>query len=69
MMGHLKMKSAMLSMYGSNLKKLANATARDDQMQVIRNSQFKASLVDDPLGARSSNLVHVFETARLRDPK
>jgi hypothetical protein len=62
------MKSAMLLMYGNNLKKLAEANSRDNQMQVIRNTQFKASLVDDPLGTQS-NLVHIFEASRHRSSK
>lgn len=43
------MSSASLKSYGGNLKKIAEANSRGDQMQVIINNRFKASLVDDPL--------------------
>lgn len=43
------MSSASLKNYGGNLKKIADANARGEQMQVIINNRFKASLVDDPL--------------------
>ncbi len=57
------MKTANLESYGGNLKKIAKANARDDQMEVIRNSRFKASLVEDPLRT-NHDLVHVIEASR-----
>ena len=57
------MKSASLESYGGNLKKIAKANARDGQMEVIRSSRFRASLVADPLRT-SHDLVSVIEGAR-----
>ena len=57
------MNSARLKSYGCNLKKIAEANARDDQMQIIRNNRFKASLVDDPLQS-SPDLVRAIEASR-----
>ena len=57
------MKSATLKSYGGNLKKIAEATARDGQMLIIRNNRFKASLVDDPLRS-SPDLVRAIEISR-----
>ncbi|MFT7577882.1 MAG: hypothetical protein ACI9XZ_004285 [Alphaproteobacteria bacterium] len=57
------MKPTAVKNYGSNLKKIAEANARDDQMQAIRTTQFKASLVDDPLRA-SPDLVRAIENSR-----
>ena len=57
------MQSPRLTSYGSNMKKIAEAAARDDQMQTIRNNRFKASLVDDPLRA-SPDLVRAIEHSR-----
>lgn len=57
------MSSARLNRYGSHIKKIAEATARDGQMQVIRNNRFKASLVDDPLRS-SPDLVRAIELSR-----
>ena len=62
------MKPTAVKNYGSNLKKIAEANARDDQMQVIRTSRFKASLVDDPLQA-SPNLVRAIENSRNKSRK
>lgn len=59
----LKMKSIGLDNYGRNLKKIAKATERDNQMQVIRSSRFKASLIDDPLQS-SPDLVRAIEKSR-----
>ena len=57
------MNSARLKSYGCDLKKIAEANARDDQFQIIRNSQFKASLVDDPLQP-NPDLVRTIEASR-----
>lgn len=57
------MTSARLNSYGCNLKKIAEANARDDQFQIIRNSRFKASLVSDPLQSRP-DLVGAIEASR-----
>ena len=57
------MSSARLEKYGSNMKRIAEANARDDQFQLLRNSRFKASIVDDPL-RQSPDLVHVIEASR-----
>lgn len=43
------MSSVRLKSYSSNFKKIAEANERDGQMQLIRKSRFKASLVDNPL--------------------
>ena len=60
------MKSGALKSYSSNLKKIAEAAQRDEQMRVARNGKFKASLVDDPLKTDSC-LVDVYKKARQRD--
>lgn len=57
------MESARLKNYGGNLKKIAEANARDDQRQVLRNSKFKASLVDDPLES-NPDIVRAIEISR-----
>lgn len=57
------MSSAKLNSYGGNLKKLSEANARDDQLQVIRRNRFKASLVDDPLRS-SADITHAIEISR-----
>jgi hypothetical protein len=62
------MNSSGLKSYGSNLKKIAEADARDGQRQVIRSSTFKASLVDDPLRS-NSDLVGTIEAIRQRTSK
>ncbi|MGI9477973.1 MAG: hypothetical protein ACR2PI_14830 [Hyphomicrobiaceae bacterium] len=62
------MKSASLNNYGDNLKKIAKANARDDQMSVIRNNRFKASLVEDPLRP-TPDLVHAIEASRKNSSK
>ena len=61
--GIVDMSSARLDNYGCNMKRIAEANARDDQFQLLRNSRFKASLVDDPLRP-SPDLVHVIEASR-----
>ena len=57
------MSSASLKTYGGHLKKIAEASARGDQMQVIINNRFKASLVDDPLRS-NPKLVQTIEESR-----
>lgn len=59
----VKMKSMGLNSYGRNLKKIAKAKERSNQMQIIQTSRFKASIVDDPLRP-SPDLVHVIEKSR-----
>jgi len=62
------MKSASLKSYSGNLKKIAKANARDDQMQIIRTNRFKASLVEDPLRS-NPDLVSVIEASREKSSK
>lgn len=57
------MSSARLDRYGGNLKRIAKANARDDQMQMIRSNRFRASLVDDPLRS-SPDLIQAIEASR-----
>ena len=57
------MSSARLTSYSCNLKRIAEANARDDQFQIIHNNRFKASLVDDPLRS-SPELVRTIEASR-----
>ncbi len=59
------MDSAKLKSYGKNIKRIAEANARDDQLKVVRNNRFKASLVDDPLRS-SPHLVRAIEKSRKR---
>jgi hypothetical protein len=62
------MNSSRLKSYGSNLKRIAEADARDSQRQVIRSNNFKASLVDDPLRS-GPDLVGTIESIRQRSSK
>ncbi len=57
------MSSARLTSYVGNLKKIAEANARDHQFQIIHNDRFKASLVDDPLRS-SPELVRTIDASR-----
>ena len=57
------MKSAMLSSYSSNLRKVAESGMREDQLRVIREASFKASLVQDPF-RMTTDLVGVIDIAR-----
>lgn len=60
------MKSANLNRYGSHLKKIAKANSREEQMDAIRRRKFRASLVDDPLGA-SDDISYAIEAAYSRN--
>lgn len=57
------MKSPTLKNFGSHMKRVAEASARDDQRRVIRSSRFKASLVADPLQPRD-DIVRALDLVR-----
>lgn len=59
------MKLAQLKSYGENLKTIAKATSRNQQMNEIRQRTFRATLVDDPLSSRDE-LTFAIEAARMR---
>lgn len=59
------MSSVRLKSYSSNFKKIAEANARDGQMQLIRKSRFKASLVDNPLESNPEMVRAVKESRKV----
>lgn len=59
------MKSVHLDRYRSHLKKVAEARARNEQLDAVRRQRFRASLVDDPL-APSEDIAEAIDRARRR---
>lgn len=59
------MKSANLNKYGNNLKKIAQANSREEQMDAIRRTKFRASLVENPLSS-ADDISYAIEAARKR---
>jgi len=57
------MKRSNLNSFGDQIKKIKKANEREEQRKVIRNSRFKASLVDDPL-APSADIARAIEVSR-----
>jgi hypothetical protein len=61
--GNEAMSSKRLGSYGEHIKKIADAAGRNDQIEIIRKSRFKASLVDDPLDS-NPDLAKAIENSR-----
>ena len=57
------MKPSNLNRYGEQIKRITKEKEREETRKVIRQSRFKASLVDDPL-APSPDLARAIETSR-----
>ncbi len=59
------MKSGHLQNYGEQLKRIASAASRDEQICALRQRKFRATLVGDPLSSCDDISVAI-EAARLR---
>jgi hypothetical protein len=59
------MKSGQLQNYGVQLKKIATAASRDEQICALRQRKFRATLVGDPL-SHCDDISMVIEASRLR---
>jgi len=57
------MKPSNLNHYGEQLKRITKENEREETRKVIRQSRFKASLVDDPLEP-SADLARARENSR-----
>lgn len=59
------MKSGQLQNYGEQLKRIANAASRDEQICALRQRKFRATLVGDPL-SNCGDISLAIEASRLR---
>lgn len=57
--------SSRLDKYGDQIKRVTAASAREEQRKVLRESRFRASLVDNPLKP-ANDIVRAIEIARYR---
>jgi len=59
------MKPGQLQNYGEQMKKIAKSASRDDLILALRQRNFRATLVGDPL-SNSDDICMAIEAARLR---